>query len=359
MPSPPFQFVSRVTRLSAEPGQLKPCSMEWEYDIPGDAWYIADGRVPGIVPAEFSHGLILVLSYMGCDRLLGGVSRYRALDSKAVSYGPMPLPGDILRGRVHIRRFVKSGRHLLIFYHFRCFVNQRKFLDIDACAGFFSVQEMHKERESPFRTREVHEDIPVQEFSPLLQCSKTSFREQDIDALQKGDFASCFGPGYSRQPPESLGVPRLQMLDRVVSVDRSGGRWGQGEIIGEKDITPDHWVFAAHFKNDPVLPGTMLMEGGRQLTCFYMFYLGLHTRFNRLGFQFLNENTTTVKFRGEIVPQFAVIRFRLQVRQVSVAPTTHALGLLEIIFHDKVIGICDRFGGSFCERSPRSEPHEH
>ena len=46
VPLPPFLFVSRVTRLSALPGELKPCTIEWEYDIP---------PMPGMSPTAGSR----------------------------------------------------------------------------------------------------------------------------------------------------------------------------------------------------------------------------------------------------------------------------------------------------------------
>ena len=141
------------------------------------------------------------------------------------------------------------------------------------------------------------------------------------------------------------------MVDRVVSVDPLGGRWGLGEIVGEKDISPDHWVFKTHFKNDPVLPGTMLVEGCNQLLFFYMFYLGLHTRFNRLRIDFLKGITSIARFRGEIKPELTQVLFRLQVERMAVAPETCAVATVEIIHQDRVIGICEHLGVGFYERS--------
>jgi acyl transferase domain-containing protein/3-hydroxymyristoyl/3-hydroxydecanoyl-(acyl carrier protein) dehydratase len=363
LPLPPFQFVSRVTRINAVPGRLEPCSMEWEYDIPRDAWYLTNGRVPGIVPFESSHGLILALSYIGCDRLFEGKWRYRALDSTVSFFGSAPLPGDTLSGEANIRTFLRSGRNLLLFYDFHCYIGRRKILKIEANAGFFAPQELEKVGRWTVHEKNVSEEAPVRKFSPLLNCSKAFFREQEIELLQQGDFASCFGSGFGRQDPGLLSAPRLKMLDRVISIDRRGGRWGLGAIVGEKDITPDHWVFAAHFKNDPVFPGTMLVEGCNQVLFFYMFYLGLHTRFARVRVDFLEGITSTAKFRSEIKPEFARIRFRLQLQRIAVFPVTSAVATAEIIHRGKVIGVCEGLGVSFHEKGvlngqslPRSAP---
>lgn len=350
IPLPPFQFVSRVTRLHAEPGRLKPCFMGWEYDIPRDAWYITNGMVPAIVPFESSHGLILALSYIGCDRLFEGNRRYRAVDTSVSISGSLPSPGDTIVGKVNIHTFLRTGGNLLIFYDFCCCVNSREIFQIKANAGFFSPRDLNRVRGSLSHEEELKEEAPDQ-ITPLLHCSKKTFRDKEIDALQQGDFASCFGSEYRAQRPGMLCAPQLKMIDRVISIDRSGGRWGLGEVIGEKNITPDHWVFAAHFKNDPVLPGTMLVEGCSQLIIFYMFYLGLHTRFSCLHVDLVKGITTIAKFRGEIKPGFTRIRFHLQVQNIAVSPETFTVASVKVIHQGRVIGICDHFGVSFFERN--------
>ena len=350
LPLPPFMFVSRVTRLSAEPGQLKPCTIEWQYDIPKDAWYVTNGMVPGIVPFEFSHGLILALSYIGCDRLFHGKRRYRALDSSVTFLGSAPLPGDTLEGKAYIHTFIKSGQNLLIFYDYHCYVNHKEILRIKANAGFFSPKDMENIKGELRSAKEIHpKTVPLQSFTPLASCRKKVFSEEDIHALQQGDFTTCFGAGYSRQSPGLLTAPMLKMLDRILMLDRSGGLWGLGEITGEKDIAPDHWVFKAHFKNDPVLPGTMLVEGCYQLILFYMYYSGLHTRFTHLRVNFLEGITSSAKFRAEVKPQTTQILFRIHIKQIAVAPETYALAMGQIIHQSKVIGICDNIGVSFQE----------
>lgn len=351
LPLPPFMFVSRVTKLEATPKQLKPCFINWQYDIPTDAWYITNEMVPGIIPFESSHGLILALSYIGCDYLFSEERYYRALDSTVTFSGNAPLPGDTLEGKAHIHTFIKSGNNLLIFYDYQCFVDGKEILKIKANAGFFSLKSMQNIKRNLQGIDHLIRDSKQQTFSPLLSCPYREFSDEKVMALKQGDFAACFGNKYSQQSPGLLSAPKLDMLDRVLSIDPTGGLWGLGDIIGEKDISSRHWVFAAHFKNDPVLPGTMLVEGCNQLILFYMYYLGLHTPFSLLQVDFVPGTTSSARFRGEVKQKNTKIKLHLQIKEIHIKPEIYVVAIAEIIHQGKIIGICDNISIRFLERN--------
>ena len=55
------------------------------------------------------------------------------------------------------------------------------------------------------------------------------------------------------------------MIDRVDCWLPGGGHRGLGWIKGSKDVDPQDWFFAAHFHQDPVIPGSLGLEGLLQL----------------------------------------------------------------------------------------------
>ena len=57
----------------------------------------------------------------------------------------------------------------------------------------------------------------------------------------------------------------MLMIDDVVAFDRGGGQAGLGRIHGRKRIDPTEWFFAAHFLQDPVMPGSLGLEAFQQL----------------------------------------------------------------------------------------------
>ena len=148
MPSPPYMFASRITALSAQPGKLEPCFIEWEYDLHPDAWYVSDGLVPAFVSLEASHAMIVAFTYIGCDQLFKGELRYRAVDSQTTVYGPLPKAGEVLRGRVNIKSFLKVGKSVLIAYEYLCYVGDRLSFKLEANSGFFPPKEIEKSKGS-------------------------------------------------------------------------------------------------------------------------------------------------------------------------------------------------------------------
>ena len=55
------------------------------------------------------------------------------------------------------------------------------------------------------------------------------------------------------------------MIDRISNISKTGGKYGAGFIEAEMDIDPEHWYFKCHFKNDPVMPECLGLDGFWQL----------------------------------------------------------------------------------------------
>src|SRR5262249_41452596 len=53
---------------------------------------------------------------------------------------------------------------------------------------------------------------------------------------------------------------RMNLVHRVLELEPSGGRFGLGRIYAEADIKPDDWHLVCHFKDDNVMPGTLMYE---------------------------------------------------------------------------------------------------
>jgi 3-hydroxymyristoyl/3-hydroxydecanoyl-(acyl carrier protein) dehydratase len=143
----------------------------------------------------------------------------------------------------------------------------------------------------------------------------------------------------------------------VVSVQADGGVFGLGEVMGEVDIDPNHWVFQAHFKNDPVMPGTFLVEGCEQLVKFYLCYLGLYTQAH-LTPHTLTDHQYSAKFRGEVKCEAETLRYRLTCKSIqrSYLPDGRLekvalVFLAEIIYRGNVIGVCDKLGAGFATQA--------
>lgn len=350
-PSPPFMFVSRVTKMTAERGKLEPCTIEWEYDIPPDSFYAADNVLTGLIPFEASHTMLLALAYIGCDMMFEGKLRYRALDSQVEILDELPLPGDTIRGEVFIHKLIKTKNNLLVQYEYNCYCKNRHLIVCNAISGYFSEADLNNSKSLPVFAVSKEEAILKQHFTPSLTCDKTKFSNAEIQALQAGDFSLCFGATYLTKKPFALSSNKLLMISRILQVDPQRGTWGLGQILGELDIDPKHWVFEAHFKNDPVMPGTMLVEGCNQVVFFYMYYLGLHTKLDSFKFTYCKNLKSNARFRGEITKEANKVQFRITVKEIDDSQHPYVITVAEIIHNNKIIGICDNLAVKLVEHN--------
>jgi 3-hydroxyacyl-[acyl-carrier protein] dehydratase / trans-2-decenoyl-[acyl-carrier protein] isomerase len=70
------------------------------------------------------------------------------------------------------------------------------------------------------------------------------------------------------------------------------------------------WVFDSHFPEDPVMPGTMLVEGLLQLAGFFGAYVGGRGKGRAARFD-------DIKFLAEVTPQDQEVLYRIDVRKHS------------------------------------------
>jgi PfaB family protein len=356
VPMPPYLFISRVTKLEAKRGCLEPCFIETEYDIPHDAWYAVDSQVPGAIALEASHSNIFLVSYLGLDLEGNGQRIYRNLGGTATFYGDLPQVGDTLRCTVKIDSFSRSGDTLLLFFTYECFVGNRKVLTMKSGGGLFSEEDLKKGQGITLTQREKEEraKIKKQHFQPLLICEKSSFNQQDLVNLDEGNLAACFGANYaSKISNPSLRLPSLpmRMLDRVVSVEPTGGAWGLGFLVGEKTLNPEHWYFNCHFKNDFCFPGALLGEGCTQLLGFYMVYLGLHTQTTDAISQPIPNLPQAGRYRGQIRPTDKTLTYQIEITEIGLKPQPFAKANGAIVFEGKTISFIKDIGIYLAEKT--------
>ena len=87
----------------------------------------------------------------------------------------------------------------------------------------------------------------------------------DYDDLIDCANQKMFGPGNAQLP-----LPPMLMVDRITHISEDGGEHGKGRIEAEFNITPDKWFFDCHFKNNPIMPGCLGLDGLWQLTGFFL-----------------------------------------------------------------------------------------
>jgi 3-hydroxyacyl-[acyl-carrier protein] dehydratase/trans-2-decenoyl-[acyl-carrier protein] isomerase len=130
---------------------------------------------------------------------------------------------------------------------------------------------------------------------------KNSYSYEDLLRCAHGKL---FGPGNARLP-----LPPMLMIDRIVRIVESGGKYGKGEIEAELDIKPSLWFFGCHFESDPVMPGCFGLDALWQLLGFFLGWMRAPGRGRALG-------VGEVKFSGEVLPTSNRVSYHLDIKRV-------------------------------------------
>lgn len=335
--------MTRVTELDAAMGVFEPCSMTTEYDIPYNAWYAVDGQIPWAVSVESGQCDLLLISYLGVDFECKGERVYRLLDCTLSFMDDIPMEGDTLRYEISINSFAKQGDKLLFFFSYDCYVGDvLKVKMTGGAAGFFTDEELNvgkgviqTDDEKAMRAR-----IEKKSFTPLLQCDKTGFDNADMLRVCNGDWAGVLGSHYDQGPLNRglvFSAPKMLMIERITEIDRTGGAWGLGLIIGEKTLAPDHWYFPCHFKNDEVMAGSLMSDGCGQLLRFFTMWLGLQTATTSARFQPIPGDGQKVRCRGQVSPQHGTLTYRMEVTEIGMEPYPYAKANVDIILNGKIV----------------------
>lgn len=68
-----------------------------------------------------------------------------------------------------------------------------------------------------------------------------------------------------------LPVAQMRQVTRVVEFEA-------GLIVGEADLGPGHWVWRQHFPDDPIFPGSLMIEAAGQLVALWAWGNGARGR---------------------------------------------------------------------------------
>ena len=105
-----------------------------------------------------------------------------------------------------------------------------------------------------------------------------------------------------------LPKPPILAFDHVSELNTEGGKYGYGYAVARKSFGDMDWVFQSHFDTDPVMPGTMMVEGLLQL-------VGLCGGFRGGRGKGRAVRIDEVKFLGEVIPEDGEVLYRIDLKK--------------------------------------------
>ncbi len=358
MPEPPMLLADRVTGIEAEPAALlAPGSANqqgtiWtETDVTLDSWYLdATGRMPCGLMVEAGQADLLLISWLGIDLLNRGERAYRLLGCELTYHASPPRAGETLRYEIHIDGHAEHDGVRLFFFHYDCHVDGELRLSVrKGQAGFFTRDELARSAgvQGDPAADPPGADLPTD--PPAVRCTYGSFDADQVLAFSEGRPADCFGPGWERTAAHvrspRIDRGRMRLLREITAFDPAGGPWGRGYLRAETPVAPGDWFFDGHFKNDPCMPGTLMLQGGMQAMAFYLAAMGFTVDRDGWRFEPVDGAPSTAECRGQATPESRRIVYEVFVRGVSAGPvpTLYAdvLGTVDgcRAFHGRHVGL--------------------
>ncbi|MDT0447865.1 beta-ketoacyl synthase N-terminal-like domain-containing protein [Streptomyces hesseae] len=325
LPGPPLLLVDRVTGIDAEPASMGTGTIWTETDLRPDAWYLDHtGHIPAGLLVEAGQADLLLISWLGVDLLNRGERVYRLLGCEATYHGGAPRVGQTLRYEIHIDGHAEHRGTRLFFFRYDCFAGDEPVVSIaNAQAGFFTDAELAAAGGIRWTPGEaLSHDLPFDPVTP--PPTATRFDAEAVRAFAEGRPYDCFGPAWNttrahvRTPRIDSG--RLLLIDEVTAFEPAGGALGRGYLRAETWLRPDGWYFDGHFKNDPVLAGSLMSHGVHQAMAFHLAALGLTIDRDAACFEPVPGVTAVSRCRSQATPDSRHVVYEIHVGGLSAGP---------------------------------------
>jgi acyl transferase domain-containing protein/3-hydroxymyristoyl/3-hydroxydecanoyl-(acyl carrier protein) dehydratase len=335
LPDEPLMLVDRILTIEGEPRSLTSGRVVTEHDIHLGAWYLDAGRIPTCITVEAGQADLFLSGYLGIDFETKGLAAYRLLDASVTFHRGLPGPGEIIRYDIHIDRFFRQGDTHLFRFRFEGTVNGEPLLTMrDGCAGFFTEEALAagKGVVQTALQRRPQQGVQPDDGAELPPMAIESYDDAQIDALRRGDLATCFGPlftGLTLHPNLWLPGGRMKLVDRVLHLDPKGGRYGIGLIRAEADIDPEAWFLTCHFVDDRVMPGTLMYECCLHTLRIYLLRLGwvcdAALDSPDLGCDPVPGIASQLKCRGQVIASTKKVVYEIILKERGYRPEPYAI----------------------------------
>jgi PfaB family protein len=344
LPDEPLMLVDRIMELDGVPRSMTSGRVVTEHDVRDGAWYLDCGNMITAVAVESGQADLFLSGWLGIDFITRGLAMYRLLDAVVTFHDELPKPGDVIRYDIRLLHFFKQGDTHLFRFEFDGTIDGRQVITMrKGCAGFFTPADLAG-GQGLVQTkldRAPRPGVRPDDWTELVPMTVEAYDDARIDALRAGDLAACFGPLFENLPlrrPVTLPAhERLHLVDRVVHLDPTGGRFGLGLIRAELDIHPDDWFLTCHFSDDQVMPGTLMFECCLHTFRIFLLRMGWVGEEGRVAYQPVPEIGSQLKCRGQVIESTKKVTYEVSVKELGYRPEPYAIANAVMYADDKPV----------------------
>ncbi len=240
IPNGELLLMSRILSIRGQKGEFDQDSgIVAEYDVPADAWYFDGdprGRLPYSICIEVALQPCGVLSaYLGTPLRFPEIDYYfRNLDGETVFHRLVDARGKTLRARAELLKTIFYGSTIIQHFSFELICDGEVFFEGKSSFGYFSTDEMAGQ-------------AGLDSGNIVLPWLKQAGQESRITPIEGSALETSLPKG------------KLRLLDGVV-ISSGAGEHQEGYVYGYRHNTPQDWFYACHFREDPVMPGSLGVE---------------------------------------------------------------------------------------------------
>ena len=190
----------------------------------------------------------------------------------------------------------------------------------EGCAGFFPPASLA----IPQGVDPTPGNHPVQSpLTPVFAGAPSALNDAAVAALTRGEYSHAFGAAFSPADGAEMRLPsgKWSLLNRVDTLQISGGPHGLGHIVAQQDLSDDDWFNAVHFKDDPCMPGTLMFDGCTQSLSIWLMAHGFPAQFPNATFEPVDGVTTRLRCRGQVVPGHSKLTYDVRPKSAGFDPT--------------------------------------
>lgn len=306
-PNGDLQLISRVISVDGTRGQVTAGSgLVTEYDVPAHPWYCEQNAYPTV-----PYSILMEIGLQPCGFLsahLGSTLPYpdenfyfRNLDGNGKYLREVDVRGQTITNRVKLLSSTAIQGIIIQKFTYELSCDGQPFYAGEAAFGYFQPEAL---------INQVGLDrgnSPAPLVHSLPAPTKLDLRLPTLFCAPDG------------QPYYRLSGGQLHLLDEVQIVP-GGGKYGQGYIYAQKIVNPQDWFFRAHFRQDPVMPGSLGVEALLQALQTYVLQIGLGREFRSPRFAHAEGHNTVWKYRGQVVPDNHDLSLEIHIIKIETTP---------------------------------------